>query len=143
MKALQKCIHDCFKNEYAFGAKLLRYGFAILFILVAVKKLRMGYTGFADSLVNGDGHLAAEMPVILLQVYGYIIPAAELVAGVMLLVDQYRREAYFAIGIIYLTFIFGQMYDGNTSKIGTEYFPSMVALSLAVFFEQRAAKGHH
>jgi len=127
-----------FNNGYAFGAHLLRYAFALLFILVAVKKLRMGYGGFAASLVTGDGLMAQEIPHVLLLAYGYLIPAAELIAGVLLLINRYVKEAYATIALIYLTFIFGQMYDGNTAKIGTEYMPSLVALSLAVFFRMRS-----
>jgi len=98
----------------------------------------MGYGGFAASLVTGDGLMAQEIPHVLLLAYGYLIPAAELIAGVLLLINRYVKEAYATIALIYLTFIFGQMYDGNTAKIGTEYMPSLVALSLAVFFRMRS-----
>jgi len=131
----------CFKNEYDFGATVLRYAFGILFVLVAVKKLRMGYTGFADALVAGDGHLAMEVPFYITYVYGLVIPGAELLAGTALLLNKHVREAYSAIALIYLSFVFGQMYDGNTSKVGTEYMPTLVALVLAVFFRERAKKG--
>lgn len=133
-------LSDFYKNEYAFGAKVLRIAFGILFLLVGVKKLRMGYFGFAESLVAGDGNLAQEIPHILLYVYGAILPAVELIAGVLLLVNKFTREVYVAIAAVYLSFFFGQMYDGNTSKLGTEYFPSLIALSLLVFFEMRSSK---
>jgi hypothetical protein len=42
---------------------------------------------------------------------------------------------------MYLTFIFGQQYDGNTSKVGTEYLPGLLTLCVAVFFAARAGKG--
>ena len=135
-----KCFKDLFTDEYTFGAKVMRWSFGLLFLLVGVKKLRMGYTGFADALVGGDGNLAAEIPNIILYVYGLIIPAAELLAGAALLANKYVQEAYTAIALMYLSFIFGQMYDGNTSKVGTEYFPSLVALCLAVFFWKRSSR---
>lgn len=134
------CMKHLFKNEYTFGATVLRYAFALLFIFVGVKKLRMGYGGFAESLVAADTLTANEIPAVLLMAYGYILPAAELIAGALLLVNKYVKEAYATIAVIYLTFVFGQMYDGNTSKIGTEYMPSMIALSLAVFFRARSGE---
>ena len=127
-----------YRNEYSFGAKVLRLAFAILFLLVGVKKLRMGYTGFADALIAGDGHLASEFPGAALYVYGLLLPAAELIAGALLLVNKYVDEAYALIALMYLTFIFGQQYDGNTSKVGTEYLPSLLALSAAVYFHKKA-----
>ena len=129
-----------FKNEYTFGARVLQYAFAIMFLLVGVKKLRMGYTGFADALIAGDGHLANEFPSMLLYLYGLALPAAELIAGVLLLINKYVREAYMLIALMYLSFVFGQQYDGNTAKVGTEYLPSLMALALAVFFRERSGK---
>ena len=120
------------KDPIYFGATILRLAFAFLFILVAVKKLRMGYGGFAEGLVsNADSLLAGELPSGLLYLYGGIIPAAELLAGLALLFNRYTQKAYIAIAFIYLSFVFGQQYDGNTAKVGTEYLPSLVALVLA------------
>lgn len=132
------CCKDWCKNEYAFGAAILRYAFAIMFILVAVKKFRMGYTGFADSLVSGDTLIAQEIPSIILYIYGLLLPAAELIAGILLLINKYVKEAYVLIAWMYLTFVFGQQYNGNTAKVGTEYLPSLVALSVAFFFSTRS-----
>lgn len=132
-----------FKNEYSFGAEVLRYAFAIYFILVAVKKLRMGIPQFADAIVGGamgTELLAGEVPSILLYIYGLALPIVEMVAGIMLLVNFKVREAYTLIALVYLSFIFGQMYSGNTGKIGTDYLPSLVALTLAVFFREKSRK---
>lgn len=134
MTCCEKCMKKWFKNEYSFGAEVLRYAFGIYFLLVGVKKLRMGYPGFAESLVAADDLLAGEIPSIVLYIYGLALPALELLAGVGLLLNKKVKECYFVIGLMYLTFIFGQMYNGNTGKIGTDYLPSLVALSLAVFF---------
>jgi|GEM_PF-2310105 uncharacterized membrane protein YphA (DoxX/SURF4 family) len=141
MKQLQNYMKKLYKNEYTFGAEVLRYAFGILFLLVGIKKFRMGLTGFADSLIAGDGHLAQELPSILLYIYGLALPIAEFGAGLFLLLNKNVKEAYFAIGVMYLTFIFGQQYDGNTAKIGTEYLPALLTLSLAVFFNIKASKG--
>lgn len=129
--------HD---NEYVFGAEMLRYAFAILFIFVAVKKFRMGLTGYAEDLVAGDALINQEFPLILLYIYGIVLPIAELAVGVLLLMNMQVDKVYFAIGLIYLTFILGQQYNGNTSKVGTEYIPSLLALSFAFFFRKRAIK---
>ncbi|MBT4119596.1 MAG: DoxX family membrane protein [Candidatus Peribacter sp.] len=141
MKMIQDIIKKWYKNEYTFGAEALRIAFGIMFLLVGVKKFRMGLTGFADNLVGGDGHLAQEIPSIALYIYGLALPIAEFVAGLVLLLNKHVKEAYFAIAVMYLTFIFGQQYDGNTSKVGTEYLPGLLTLSLAVFFTVKSGKG--
>lgn len=120
-----------------FGATVLRLAFAFLFILVAVKKFRMGYGGFADSIVSADNLLAKEVPSFLLYIYGYLLPAAELVAGLLLLFNKYTKAAYIIIATIYLSFIFGQEYNGNTSKVGNEYLPAMIALVLSYYLTHK------
>lgn len=135
---LTKCLDKYAPNAYAFGALILRLAFGILFTLVAVKKLRMGYGGFAESLVTADTLMAKEIPHMLLLAYGYVLPAAELIVGVLLLANKYVREAIAVIAIIYLTFVFGQMYNLNTAKIGTEYFPSLLALWALVLCREKA-----
>lgn len=137
------CLKKWFKNEYSFGAEVLRYAFAIYFILVAVKKLRMGIPNFADSIVGGAMNtelLAGEVPSIILYIYGLALPILEMVAGILLLINVRVREAYILVALIYLSFVFGQMYSGNTGKIGTDYLPSLTALTLAVFFRERSQK---
>ncbi len=125
-----KCSGLCkvYHCPYHFGATVLRVAFGLLFILVAVKKLRMGYFGFAESLVSGDGLMAQEIPNFLLYIYGALTPAAELLAGVLLLINKKPKIAYGIAALFYLSFIFGQMYDGNTVKVGTEYIPSLLAV---------------
>lgn len=135
-------VNRLFRNEYSFPAFFLQYAFAIYFILVGVKKFRGdgAISGFANSLTEGamgTERLAADIPAAVLMVYGYVLPIAELLAGVFLLVNKNVRLAYVIIGLIYLTFVFGQMYSGNTGKIGTDYLPSLVALSVAVFMRER------
>ena len=111
--------------------------FGILFVLVAVKKLRMGYFGFAESLVTSEGLLAQELPHALLYAYGAITPALELLAGVLLLVNKKVKLGYAIVALFYVSFIFGQMYDGNTPKIGTEYIPSLLAVIAGYFLSDR------
>jgi uncharacterized membrane protein YphA (DoxX/SURF4 family) len=134
----EKCLKKLYKDEYAFGATVLRYAFGILFLLVAVKKLRMGIPEFAQGLMAGESLVAQEIPDVLLLAYGYVLPLAELAAGVMLLLNKYTKEAYALIALIYLTFVFGQMYNGNTVKVGMEYFPSLIALAMLVVFEKKS-----
>lgn len=133
---MKKLVNKLFANEYAFAAQVLRYAFAIYFIFVSIKKFRMGIPEFATSLTEGamgTEILANEIPNFLLYAYGWVLTFAELAAGIMLLLNKKVQEAYTIIALIYLSFIFGQMYSGNTSKIGTDYLPSLVALCLAVF----------
>ncbi len=122
-----------YKEPLHFIELMLRWTFAILFILVAVKKFRMGLGGYAASLTGGDTLIAQEFPTVVLTVYGLILPWAELLAGLMLLFNKKVLTGYQIIAVIYLSFVFGQMYNLNTSKIGTEYIPSFLALSLAYY----------
>lgn len=139
-----KIIHKLFfTNEYAFIARIMRYAFAIYFILVAVKKFRMGIPQFATAVTEGAMNtelLASEFPNAILYLYGLLLPIVELVAGILLLINKYVREAFVLIGLTYLSFIFGQMYSGNTGKIGTDYLPSLVALSVAVYAHEKHTK---
>lgn len=123
-----------------FVATLFRWAFGLLFILVAVKKFRMGYVEFVDSIVHADTILAGEIPSFLLIIYAYLLPIAELVAGILLIVNKQVSRAYQVIALVYLTFIFGQEYNGNTSKVGTEYLPSLVALSIAYYTYHKSSK---
>jgi len=120
-----------------FGATVLRIAFGIMFVLVAVKKFRMGYGGFAESLVSGDTLFAKELPDVLLYAYGYAIPAVEFIAGILLLLNKYTKFAYQVIAVTYLTFILGQQYDGNTSKVGNEYLPGLLTLVTAYYMNHQ------
>ena len=124
-----------------FASHLFRIAFGILFIFVAVKKLRMGYGGFAESLVaNADSLFAQELPSFLIYLYGWALPAIEMIVGLMLLFNKKTVLAYKVVALIYLSFILGQQYDGNTAKVGTEYLPSMVALAVGYFAYAKTPK---
>ena len=135
---MKKCIKKMEQDPMYFGAQVLRIAFGVMFVFVAVKKLRLGYGGFAEGLVNGDSLFAKELPDFLLYAYGYIIPGLELVVGVLLLVNKYTKTAYQIIAAIYLSFIFGQQYDGNTSKVGNEYLPALLTLVTAYYLHHKA-----
>lgn len=129
------------KDPHYFIATVFRLAFALLFILVAIKKFRMGYGNFVESMVTADTLLAKEIPDVFLMIYAYLLPLAELLAGVLLLFNKYTKEAYQLIALMYLTFILGQQYDGNTAKVGTEYLPSLVALAVAYWTHHKVAAG--
>ena len=127
-----------FKSPMHFGATVLRLAFAFLFILVAVKKFRMGIGNFVNGMIlNPETLMAQEIPNFLLLIYGYLIPWVELIAGVLLLFDRYTKIAYTAVAFIYVSFVFGQMYNGDTAKIGTEYMPSLLAVIAAYYMHER------
>lgn len=132
---------NLYKTPYHFGANVLRIAFGVLFILVAVKKLRMGYFGFAEKLVDGEGLMAQEIPHFLLYLYGALTPALEMLAGVLLLLNKKVKLGYTIAALFYISFIFGQMYDGNTPKIGTEYIPSLLAVIAGYWFSDHLEKG--
>ncbi len=125
-----KCSTLCkvYHCPYHFGATVLRLAFGILFVLVAVKKFRMGYFGFADMLINGEGLMAQEIPSFILYIYGALTPAIEFIAGALLILNKKPKIAYSIAALFYLSFVFGQMYDGNAVKVGTEYIPSLLAV---------------
>jgi len=133
-----------FRTEYTFASRILQWAFGLYIFLVGVKKLRVdgqfdpvdGILSFAASIQNGAMNteiLAREFPGFLLFGYGLILPLLELASGVLLLANRQVKIAYILVGLIYLSFVFGQMYSGNTGKIGTDYLPSLVALCVAVF----------
>lgn len=137
---MKKCIKKMSNDPMYFGATILRLAFGIMFVLVAVKKFRMGYGGFAESLVSGGSLFANELPDFLLYAYGYTIPTLELFVGILLLANKYVKTAYQIMAVIYLSFIFGQQYDGNTSKVGNEYLPALLTLVSAYYLHHNAKK---
>ncbi len=127
-----------FKNPMHFGATVFRLAFGVLFVLVAVKKFRVGIPNFIDGMIlNPDNLTAQEIPNWILSAYGYIIPWVELAAGIFLLIDRYTKVAYTVVAFTYVSFIFGQMYNGNTGKIGTEYIPSLMATVAAYYMHEK------
>ena len=125
-------------NPMYFGATILRIAFGILFVFVAVKKFRMGYGGFAESIVNSDTLFAKELPDFLLYAYGYILPGLELLIGLLLLANRYTKYAYHLAALVYLSFIFGQQYDGNTSKVGNEYLPALLTMTVGYYYYHKS-----
>jgi uncharacterized membrane protein YphA (DoxX/SURF4 family) len=127
---MKNCCKKFFTDPEYFGAVALRLTFGLVFVLAAVAKFRMGFSGFADIVVSGEGNLASEMPAVILQAYGYALPILELIAGVLLLsgCKKHAKYGFGLAGIIYLTFVFGQAYDANIAVVGTEYLPSLLAL---------------
>ncbi len=124
-------------DPYKFPAQVFRLAFGILFLFVGIKKFRMGIGEFAESLVTADTNMVKEFPHILLMAYGYILPFVQVGAGILLIINKYTFLAFQTLAVIYLTFIFGQMYNENTAKIGTEYLPSMIALIGAYYFNYK------
>ncbi len=154
MNSPTNAITSLYRNEYTFAAKVMQWAFGLYFLLVGVKKFRVdghldpvnGLFAFANSLTEGamgTQILAREIPGFLLYGYGLGLPFMELAAGILLLVNRHVRIAFALIAGIYLSFIFGQMYSGNTGKVGTDYLPSLVALCVAVFawVRSRGAEG--
>lgn len=124
-------------DPYKFPSQVFRIAFGILFLFVGIKKFRMGIGGFAEGLVTADTNMAKEFPEMLLLAYGYILPFVQVAAGILLIINKYTFLAFQTLAVIYLTFIFGQMYNENTSKIGTEYLPSLIALMAAYYFNYK------
>ncbi len=126
-----------FKSPMHFGATILRLAFAFLFILVAVKKFR-DFGGFVNGMILDEAtHMAQEIPHFLLYIYGYSIPFIELLAGVLLLINRYTKVAYTIVAFTYISFVGGQMYNGDTAKIGTEYMPSLLAVVAAYYMHEK------
>lgn len=131
---MKKHVSQAHTNPFKFPAHVFRIAFGILFIFVAIKKFRMGIGTFADSLITADSNLAKEFPHMLLLAYGYALPFVQIGAGILLVINKYTFLAFQALAVVYLSFIFGQMYNENTAKIGTEYLPSLIALMAAYYF---------
>ena len=126
------------KDPMKFGAIVLRLAFGILFILAAVQKFRMGYGAFADIIMNGDNLIAKEIPAFLLTIYGYALPGLEFIVGILLVLNIWSKYAYATISLIYLSFIFGQTYNGNASIVGTEYIPALLTVVVAYYLQDKA-----
>ena len=127
-----------FKSPMHFGATVLRLAFALLFILIAIKKFRMGLGNFTNAMIlNPDNLTTQEIPNFLLQIYGYSIAWVELAAGVLLLFDRYTKIAYTIVAFTYLSFIFGQVYNGDEAIIGSQYMPSLLAVVAGYWMHEK------
>lgn len=134
---MKKACERFFSEPAYFGATVLRLAFALLFLLAGINKLRMGYGGFASMIVGNGGNLASEAPAVLLYIYGYLLPAAELLAGVLLLFNKYTKHAFALVALMYLSFVFGQMYDGNGSEM-TGYLVALLAATAGFHLHDKA-----
>ena len=119
-----------------FGATVLRIGLALLLLFAGINKFRMGYADFVDLMVAGEmlPRLAGDAPDILIQIFAYVLPVAELIVGLLLLFNLYTKEAYIGLAVIFLIFTFGQMYEGspeNLNIVMTEYFTTLLATVVA------------
>lgn len=138
MAARKKISHaKLLEDPATFGATVLRMAFAILFLLVAMKKFRMGIGNFADSIASTDSLISQDIAPVVLYMFGFALPILELLVGVLLLIDRDVKSAYGLAAIIYLALIFGQVYNGNTPRVGMEYFPSLLALIAAYHLEDK------
>ena len=109
---------------------MFRIAFGLLFLLAGWAKVSGGYGSFADGLVLSMGE---SFPEWLLLVYGYILPAVEIIVGICLLINKKTKLAYQVVGAIYLSFILGQQIAGNTGAVGAEYLPSLLALVVGYY----------
>ena len=83
-----------------FGAFVMRMAFGFLFLTIALQELRHGYGTFAQTLMTGDYQIVKDMPAALVMTYGYMLPAAELMAGVLLICNQLPKVAYSIAALI-------------------------------------------
>lgn len=116
-----ECWKHCSNGTLAFI--LLRLFLAARFIHAFIGKIQNDDGSF--SLDNLDGfqsyiHNAFEnlLPSILLHPYTALLPWAELILGVLLLLGLWTRPALFLTGLAYLSLAFGQMLLQEYANVG-------------------------
>jgi len=108
------------KNSYycvfnSKGAFLLRLAMAFVMLFAGINKFTNGIPAFVDMM--SQGFAETFLPLFLVKIFFYIIPIAEIILGLWLLSGQYKKEALFATGILFILFIFGFMVKGDMGSI--------------------------
>ena len=118
--------------ELSWGSLILRLAMAVLFGIAAASKFMNGYensVGFVVGSVKGTF-----LPVALVSIYAHILPFAEALIAVWLLLGIKLKEAWIFTALVLITLGFGLMVGKqNATDIYTYILISCVGLYLSRF----------
>ena len=131
-------------NPKSAATALLRWGLGVMFLFIGLSKF-YGQGGFAWKNLSGfvQGYLLQDkfremmLPAWLVAGYGYTLPFAEMLLGLLLLLGLARNPVLLAAGGLMLTLVFGaiQMKDWSSSSLRTSQFRFALARTRSSNFE--------
>lgn len=105
-------------NLISVALLLNRVSLGLLFLLAGVRKLLPGEGASIIDKMNGFASFTASkapLPEVLGKAYGYALPWAELICGLILIIGFYARISAVLIGLMLLSFIIA---------MGVEWWPA-------------------
>ncbi len=100
-------------NE-TFASLLIRFGMGGIFLIYGINKM-MAYPGIVDRLTGGFAD--TWLPSFAVVPLGYIIPIAELVLGITLVLGIKYRESLVATGLLMIVLTVGMAIQGNSETV--------------------------
>jgi thiosulfate dehydrogenase [quinone] large subunit len=95
-------------REAAFA--LLRVAFGVVFLVSGLSKLMAGFGSFEAGLQK---QFEGKLPAILLKPFGYALPVAELVVGVLIVLGLFSVFALVVSGFELIALVFGMAVAGE------------------------------
>ncbi len=123
----------CCSNPKSLAPALIRWALGVLFLTSGIPKL-LGLGGF----VNGYLVPAFEktfLPGGLVAAYGYALPVAETLLGVLLILGLFRTCALALTGLTLLSLAFGQMLLKQHATV-TNIFIYVLMTALALWMDE-------
>ncbi len=114
----------------AAAVALARWCLGMLFLFFGIGKLMMGVGQFVGMM--SQPFEKTWLPLRLVQVFGHILPFAELILGALLLLGLFRNVALFCTGILLLVLTFGQVVLGAPQVVF--FNTSYLFMTAAVLF---------
>ncbi len=115
-------------DRRAAALALGRWGFGVMFLVLAIGKFRTGVGTFAAGMTKQFE--SAWLPAPLVKAFGYALPFVELVLGALLVVGLFRDATLLATGLLLLVLTFGQAVLGSPGVFNNLVLTWMVALLL-------------
>ncbi len=121
----------CCSDPKAAAVALARWCVGIIMLFAGISKYSMGVDEFASMIT-----LMFEktwLPKVLLVTYGYALPFAELILGVLLIIGLFRNSVLSATTLLFISLTFGQflLAMGGDEKASSGMFQNTVFTFLA------------
>ncbi len=90
-----------------YSAFLLRFSLGIIFFFSGIQKFIGGYSGFVDTMANIMSK--TWLPEVLVRLYAYSLPFAELILGLLLILGLFRMWVLLLTGLMIVSLAFGNI----------------------------------
>jgi thiosulfate dehydrogenase [quinone] large subunit len=130
MKTNSEC---CAGGPKAAAVALGRWVLGIIFLFAGIGKFAGGYQNFIDGMTKQFEK--TWLPSWLLAPFNHVLPFAEVLLGVLLILGIARNVTLFATGLLLLTLTFGQILLGQPPVVFYNFIYTTVAAALLFLHE--------